>query len=98
MASSRAKTTTDHDEIKRWVEARGGHPAVVDESGSQENAGQPRIDYLGYSGEEKLRRISWDEFFERLDRHNLAFFYTLNSDSAPDDSEEEQELVFEGEA
>ena len=24
-----AKTTTDHDEIRNWAEARGGRPAVV---------------------------------------------------------------------
>ncbi len=26
---SEAKVTTDHDEIRGWVEARGGHPARV---------------------------------------------------------------------
>ena len=30
MASrSQSRTTTDHDEIHRWTEARGGRPAVV---------------------------------------------------------------------
>ena len=26
---ARAKVTTDHDEIRKWAEARGGHPAAV---------------------------------------------------------------------
>jgi hypothetical protein len=26
---SSAKTTTDHDAIRKWDEKRGGHPAVV---------------------------------------------------------------------
>jgi hypothetical protein len=94
MTSSRTITTTDHDEIREWVEARGGYPAVVDES-SQTHAGELRIGYLGYSGEEKLRRISWNEFFEELNRHNLAFFYTTQSDSDSDFDEEQQLLLKE---
>jgi hypothetical protein len=43
---SSAKTTTDHDAIRKWVEKRGGYPAVVK---STEEKGQPggllRIDY-----------------------------------------------------
>jgi hypothetical protein len=89
MAQSRAITTTDHDEIRRWVEAKEGYPAVVDESGPEYEPGQLRIDYAGYDGEEKLRRITWEEFFERFDRHNLAFFYHVDAD-------QEEQLVNEG--
>jgi len=29
------KITTDHDEIRRWVEARGGKPATVKGTGGR---------------------------------------------------------------
>ena len=69
-----AKTTTNHDEIRQWVEERGGQPARVkgtDDSGS----GILRIDYPGYSGEETLETITWNEFFEGFEQNDLAFLY-----------------------
>lgn len=72
---SAAKTTTDHDAIRRWVEQRGGHPATVKRTASREEPGVLRIDYPGYSGEESLEPISWDEFFEKFEKENLAFLY-----------------------
>ncbi|HEY6139855.1 MAG TPA: hypothetical protein VI670_19020 [Thermoanaerobaculia bacterium] len=70
MAS--AKAITDHDEIRRWVEQRGGYPARVRGTGRGSDPGVLRIDYPGYSGEETLERIDWDEFFEWFDRDKLA--------------------------
>jgi hypothetical protein len=69
-----ANTTTDHKQIRQWVEERGGHPARVkgtDDSGS----GVLRIDYPGYSGEERLEAITWDEFFKGFEENELAFLY-----------------------
>lgn len=45
------KTTTNHDEIKQWVESRDGHPATVKSTGDSEEPGLLRIDFPGYSGE-----------------------------------------------
>lgn len=73
--TSEAKVTTDHEEIRRWVEKRGGHPARVKGTERGESAGLLRIDYPGYSGEGKLEEISWDEFFEGFEENNLAFLY-----------------------
>ena len=67
--TSEAKVTTDHDEIRAWVEARGGHAARV--KGTE----VLRIDYPGFSGEERLEEISWDEFFKGFEDNNLAFLY-----------------------
>ena len=69
------KITTDHDEIRRWVEARGGKPATVKGTGGNEEVGVLRIDFPGYSGEDTLEEISWDEFFAKFDEKNLAFLY-----------------------
>ena len=74
MAS--AKATIDHDQIRKWVEARGGYPAHVKRTGTRRgNPGVLRIDYPGFSGEESLERIDWDQWFEWFDRDKLAFLY-----------------------
>jgi hypothetical protein len=88
---SKAMATTDHDEIKRWVEERGGSPARVkptgrtgptDPAGRTANgrrrggdAGLLRIDYPGFSGQEALEEISWQAWFDTFDRHELALLH-----------------------
>jgi hypothetical protein len=72
---STAKTTTNHAEIKRWVEERGGRPATVK---STEEAGTPgilRIDFPGYSGEDTLETVDWDAWFDVFDANELAFLH-----------------------
>jgi len=76
-----AKTTTDHNEIRRWVEERGGFPASVKGTGDGNDPGLLRIDYPGFSGEEKLQKISWEEFFAKFDSEKLAFLYQDEADS-----------------
>jgi hypothetical protein len=73
--SGTSKTTTDHDTIRKWAEERGGSPATVKGTGSDDEAGVLRIDFPGYSGEDRLEHISWDEFFEKFDDKKLAFLY-----------------------
>lgn len=73
-ARSEAKTTTDHDTIRRWVEASKGHPASVEGTG-EKDAGLLRVDYPGYRGKATLQEISWDDFFEKFDREGLAFLH-----------------------
>ncbi len=81
---SSAKTTTNHDQIRKWVEKRGGHPAVVS---ATENNSQPggllRIDYdePGGNDDTRLNRISWDDFFKIFDKNGIAFLYDPASDS-----------------
>jgi hypothetical protein len=74
MAS--ATTTTDHDEIRQWVEQRGGHPAVVsDTERNGREGGVLRIDFDDPGGDDdsRLHRIKWDEFFDIFDDNDLAF-------------------------
>ena len=70
-----SKTTTDHNEIRRWVEERGGCPAHVKDTGSGDDPGILRIDFTGFSGQETLEPISWEEFFRAFDKNKLAFVY-----------------------
>lgn len=70
-----AKRTTDHDVIRRWVEERGGCPARVKGTGGDDDAGLLRIDFPGYSGQQSLEPISWEDFFEKFEESGLAFLY-----------------------
>jgi hypothetical protein len=72
---SESRTTTDHDEIRRWVEERGGRPARVRATGSEDDPGILRIDYPGRGDDEALEEISWEDFFEAFEENNLAFLY-----------------------
>lgn len=70
-----SKATTDHDVIKKWVEERGGSPATVKGTEQGDEAGVLRIDFPGYSGQDRLEHISWDEFFTKFDDKKLAFLF-----------------------
>ncbi len=70
-----SKGTTDHETIQRWVDERGGRPASVRGTAGDDDAGVLRIDFPGYSGEESLEPISWEEFFEKFEEKKLAFLY-----------------------
>ena len=73
--ASQSKTTTDHEEIRRWVEERGGSPATVKRTSAGGAPGILHIDFPGYSGEGTLEHIGWDEWFRKFDENNLAFLY-----------------------
>ena len=81
---SSAKTTTSHDEIRKWVEKRGGHPAVVSASEDKGGGGGLlRIDYdePGGNDDNRLHRVTWDEFFKIFDQNDIAFLYDPEGDS-----------------
>lgn len=70
------RTTTDHEEIRRWAEERGGRPAAV-VAAPPENpvAGGLRIDFPDYDSGETLEEITWAEFFDRFEEANLTFVF-----------------------
>lgn len=75
MAQSATKQTTDHDEIRRWVEEHGGRPAAVRGTGNDGDPGVLRIDFPGGAGDAELEPIDWDTWFEKFDEQQLAFVY-----------------------
>lgn len=84
---SSATKTIDHDEIRKWVEARGGTPARVDAAGHKQGGGILRIDFKDPGGneeDESLEAIGWDEFFRIFDDNDLAF---LHQDKTADGKE-----------
>ena len=74
-----AKQTTNHGEIQRWVEDRGGRPAAVTATGSGGDPGILRIDFG--DDDDDLEQISWDEFFRAFDDNELVFLYSDERDS-----------------
>ena len=83
MASSESKTTTDHDEIREWVEEHDGAPATVRGTGNGD-PGVLRIDFPGGAGEDRLEHVSWNEWFDKFDKENLAFLYEERKASGED--------------
>ncbi|MCU1452591.1 MAG: hypothetical protein JWN46_737 [Acidimicrobiales bacterium] len=82
--ASEIKVTTDHDEIRRWVEERGGTPATVKGTESDGEPGVLTIDFPGGTGEERLEHISWDDWFRKFDEKNLAFLYQVRKADGSD--------------
>ena len=68
---SDAKTTTNHEEIRTWAEARGVRPAVVRTKGKA--GGIIRLDFG--PKEDNLEEVSWEEFFKIFDEGELAFLH-----------------------
>lgn len=79
--ASESLTTTDHDEIRQWVEQNDGKPASVKGTEDDKGAGVLRIDFPGGAGEESLEHISWDEWFEKFESSKLAFLYQTEKSS-----------------
>ena len=70
---SEAKTTTDHKEIRKWIEARKGHPTVVEGTAGKDGEGILRVDFR--DPDPKLEEIGWDEFFKTFEDRKLAFLH-----------------------
>lgn len=75
MATS--KHTTNHDEIRKWVEERGGQPAHVRTTGKGDDPGILRISFPGFDDEDdqNIEPIEWNEFFSKFDENGLSFLY-----------------------
>jgi glutathione synthase/RimK-type ligase-like ATP-grasp enzyme len=82
--ASQTETTTDHDEIRSWVEKHDGKPAIVKGTESGSGAGVLRIDFPGGAGEDQLQHVEWDEWFATFDKNKLAFLYQKQKASGED--------------
>lgn len=79
-----ATGTTNHETIRKWVQARGGHPAIVKDTQSNNRpGGMIRIDFDDPDGSKDtgLKRIGWEEFFNIFDKNDLAFLHQDVEDS-----------------
>ncbi len=73
MSKHSSKQTTDHDEIRRWVEERDGRPATV--RGTAERGEEAGLLRIKFRDDEDLEEIEWKEFFDKFDEEKLAFLY-----------------------
>ncbi len=78
------RTTTDHDEIRRWVEEHGGQPAAVRDTGGGDDPGLLRIDFPGGADESDLEHLGWDDWFEKFEEKGLALLYQEKKASGED--------------
>lgn len=71
-SNSSSRTLTDPDEIRQWAEQRGARPACVRGTGGDGDIGMLRLDFPGYSGEDSLEPIEWDEWLDKFEERRLA--------------------------
>lgn len=69
------RTTTDHETIKKWTEARGGAPSHVVKTSEEGDVGVIRIAFPEFVDRTRLDDVAWAEFFSVFDDKKLAFVY-----------------------
>jgi hypothetical protein len=87
MGPETGTITVARDEMRDWVEERGGKPALAPSTAglapaseeSEEPETRLRIDF-GRS-RENLKRISWEEFFKLFEADRLAFRYDSDAEN-----------------
>ena len=82
--ASESRTTTDHDEIRRWVDQHDGRPAAVRDTERSGDPGVLRIDFPGGAGTRELEHLSWDDWFAKFDDAKLAFLYQAHKADGSD--------------
>ncbi len=72
-----SKTTQDHYEIRKWAEARGAVPAEVVSTRTKSGPGILRFEFPDAPNQNdgNLRKISWEDFFEKFDDADLELVY-----------------------
>jgi hypothetical protein len=66
--------TTDHEEIRRWIQTHHGAPARIN-TGRAGGRGRLRIDFLGIRHPD-LEYPGWQDWFTAFDAQSLALSYT----------------------
>ncbi len=75
--TAEAEVTTDHEQIRKWAESRGGKPAAVKATHRGDDPGIIRLIFPAApnANDDSLEEISWDEFFGKFDEAGLALLY-----------------------
>lgn len=76
------RSTTDHGEIRTWIEAQGGRPALIPPLGPHEVPVPAAIFPSGPSGSGAVP-ATWQEWFDAFDRGGLAFVRPAQLTQAP---------------
>lgn len=75
------KVTTDHEEIRHWVEEHEGRPATETGSVGKNEGRVVKIFFPDQYTSNPVEEITWDEFFEKFEQEDLAFMYKEDEDS-----------------
>lgn len=80
MDEDQDKIITDHEIIKQWAISRHGSPQAIDEPISTGDKVGIRINFPGTKDEsydilERVRDITWDEFFEIFEQNKLGVIF-----------------------
>jgi hypothetical protein len=70
---SEGQVTTDHGIIRHWVQERNGTPTRVKGTEDRSGEGILRIDFA--EPDEKLEKVSWEDFFRTFEDSKLAFLH-----------------------
>lgn len=77
------KYTIDNDEIRAWIEERGGVPAVL-KGVSEEGEESPDMLHISFDpNDPNMEEMDWEEFFERFENENLALVYDDEASDEP---------------
>ncbi len=69
----RSLVTTHHEVIRQWADERDALPATVEGTEHGDHLGVLRFDLGG--DDDKLRHVSWEEWFKTFDERGLNFIY-----------------------
>jgi len=70
----RTLVTTDHEVIRQWARERDAVPATIEGTEHGDHLGVLTFNFPG-GAEDRLREVSWDEWFDTFDRRGLNFIY-----------------------
>lgn len=70
------KRTTNHEEIRGWIEENKGSPAVV--IGTTNRSGPGALHIIFDEEGDNFRAVTWPEFFDIFERRGLRFHYDTN--------------------
>jgi hypothetical protein len=67
--------TRNHDVIRKWAEERDAVPATVAGTERDGSLGVLTFDFPPHGDNERLRHVSWEEWFETFDRRGLNLVF-----------------------
>jgi hypothetical protein len=84
----RTRATRDQALIREWARRRGAEPATGENTGT---GARPIVDVkdgdagirFNFPGFARFRPITWAEWFDNFERHDLTFVFEIDEDGKP---------------
>jgi hypothetical protein len=67
--------TQSHEVIQHWAEERKATPATIEGTEHGDHLGVLRFDFPGYDSSDKIKHVSWDEWFKTFDDRKLVMLF-----------------------